>query len=135
MFKNYKIITAVCIVILLIILSAVCVNLYIKSLKSQIKDLNNVILERDNTINQLNANIATLKLDIKSIKNTIAITDTYISNIEKIKSEEDAIKNAIYEEVLNDSTGEIKDWFNKKLPSDIFNTINDHHGSVCYDKI
>lgn len=129
---NYKIIV---ISIVTILVAGLITYIYIDSLNDKIADLKVELSDKDNTINSLTRNIELLNTQVESLSNTITITDDYIGEIAEIRSEEDVIKNAIYEEVLNDETDEIKNWLNERLPDNIITIINDGDKRMCKDSI
>lgn len=129
---NYKIIV---ISIVTILVAGLITYIYIDSLNDKISDLKVELVDKDNTINSLTRNIELLNTQVESLSNTITITDDYIGEIAEIRSEEDIIKNAIYEEVLNDETDEIKNWLNERLPDRITTIINDGNKRMCKDSI
>lgn len=129
---NYKIIV---ISIVTILVAGLITYIYIDSLNDKISDLKVELSDKDNTINNLTRNIELLNTQVESLSNTITITDDYIGEIAEIRSEEDVIKNAIYEEVLNDETDEIKNWLNERLPDNIITIINDGNKRMCKDSI
>ena len=117
---------------LIIIISAVCIFVYINHLNNKISDLSVTIENQSNEISRLQCNIDSLESEVNTLHETIDITNNYISNIEKVKSDEDVVKQAIYEEVISDE--ETKDWFNEKLPAGIINIINDAaNDGMCKD--
>lgn len=129
---NYKIIV---ISIVTILVAGLITYIYIDSLNDKISGLKVELSDKDNTINSLTRNIELLNTQVESLSNTITITDDYIGEIAEIRSEEDVIKNAIYEEVLNDETDEIKNWLNERLPDNIITIINDGNKRMCKDSI
>lgn len=129
---NYKVIFVLCTLAIIVGLS---VYIYIDTLNNKISNLNVELSEKDKTINSLLENIDDLNTKIKSLNNTITITSDYIEEIAEIRSEEDIIKNAIYEEILNDETDETKNWLNERLPSNITTIINDGNKRMCKDSI
>lgn len=134
MITKYKNIIIAAIVVIVVI-SCLCLYIYIDNLRDEVSSLTSTITERDATINQLSQNINSLKAQIDSLNDTLIITDEYISDIQDIKTEEDIIKDAIYNEVINDETDETKNWFNERLPSNIVNVLNDSNKRMCKDSI
>jgi peptidoglycan hydrolase CwlO-like protein len=131
MSTNVKIIISVTIVLIAIV-GTICIFVYINHLNNKISDLSVTIKNQSNEISRLQCNIDSLESEVSTLHETIDITNNYISNIEKVKSDEDAVKQAIYEEVISDE--ETKDWFNEKLPAGIINIINDaNNDGMCKD--
>ena len=113
----------------------IVVYIYINNLKSKVDNLNNTVLEQYKQIEQLNKNIDLMRININSYKNTISITDDYISSINKINSDELAIKNAINNEIVNNEDNSIKEWLNEKIPDNLIHIINDNTNRMCKDSI
>ncbi len=113
----------------------IVVYIYINNLKSKVDNLNNTVLEQSKQIEQLNKNIDLMRININSYKNTISITDDYISSINKINSDELAIKNAINNEIVNNEDSSIKEWLNEKIPDNLIHIINDNTNRMCKDSI
>ena len=113
----------------------IVVYIYINNLKSKVDNLNNTVVEQSKQIEQLNKNIDLMRININSYKNTISITDGYISSINKINSDELAIKNAINNEIVNDEDNSIKEWLNEKIPDNLIHIINDNTNRMCKDSI
>lgn len=120
MSTNVKIIISVAIVLIAIV-GTICIFVYINHLNNKISDLSVTIENQSNEISRLQCNIDSLESEVSTLHETIDITNNYISNIEKVKSDEDAVKQAIYEEVISDE--ETKDWFNEKLPDNLKQTL------------
>lgn len=131
MSTNVKIIISV-VIVLIAIVGTICIFVYISHLNNKISDLSVTIENQSNEISRLQCNIDSLESEVSTLHETINITNNYISNIEKAKSDEDAVKQAIYEEVI--SNEETRDWFNEKLPARIINLINDaNNDGMCKD--
>ena len=113
----------------------IVVYIYINNLKSKVDNLNNTVVEQSKQIEQLNKNIDLMRININSYKNTISITDDYISSINKINSDELAIKNAINNEIVNNEDNSIKEWLNEKIPDNLIRIINDNTNRMCKDSI
>lgn len=118
MINNTKIIV-VSIISVIVMVAGITVYIHINNLNNTINELTSKINEQSNQINQLNQNIDVLEKELESFNSTIEITDDYIEYIEKINTDEDIVKQAIFEEVLNDESDEIKDWLNQKLPENL----------------
>lgn len=123
MINNAKIIVT-SIVSVVVMIAGIIVYVYINSLNTTINDLTSKINDQSNQIKLLNQNIDILEKELESFNSTIEITDDYIEHIKKINTDEDMVKQAIFEEVLNDESDEIKDWLNQKLPENLINTLN-----------
>lgn len=117
------------------VVTYIVVYIYINNLKSKVDNLNNTVVEQSKQIEQLNKNIDLMRININSYKNTISITDDYISSINKINSDELAIKNAINNEIVNDEDNSIKEWLNEKIPDNLIHIINDNTNRMCKDSI
>ena len=117
------------VVALLIIAFYVGLYIYINHLNNKIASLNVVIANQNNEIEDLNGRIETLNCsidtlekDIESFRSTLNITSDYVKKVEKTLSDEDVLKQAIYEETI--SNEEVRDWFSEKLPNDLFDLLN-----------
>lgn len=118
-----------------LVVTYIVVYIYINNLKSKVDNLNNTVVEQSKQIEQLNKNIDLMRININSYKNTISITDDYISSINKINSDELAIKNAINNEMVNNEDSSIKEWLNEKIPDNLIHIINDNTNRMCKDSI
>ena len=118
-----------------LVVTYIVVYIYINNLKSKVDNLNNTVVEQSKQLEQLNKNIDLMRININSYKNTISITDDYISSINKINSDELAIKNAINNEIVNDEDNSIKEWLNEKIPDNLIHIINDNTNRMCKDSI
>ena len=118
-----------------LVVTYIVVYIYINNLKSKVDNLNNTVVEQSKQIEQLNKNIDLMRININSYKNTISITDDYISSINKINSDELAIKKAINNEIVNDEDNSIKEWLNEKIPDNLIHIINDNTNRMCKDSI
>lgn len=118
-----------------LVVTYIVVYIYINNLKSKVDNLNNTVVEQSKQIEQLNKNIDLMRFNINSYKNTISITDDYISSINKINSDELAIKNAINNEIVNNEDSSIKEWLNEKIPDNLIHIINDNTNRMCKDSI
>lgn len=134
MMKNIKYAIAA-VIVLLAIIGSFILYVYIEKLNNKISDLNNIITAQDEKIISLNKNIESLKLNIEAFSNTLEITNDYINNIEKINYDEDIVKDAILNEVLNEDDQYVKDWFQEAVPDSIINILNDAYSGVCNDGI
>lgn len=134
MTTKFKFIT-VSILSFILVLIGIYTYWYIDCLSNQIENLNAVISDKDKQIVLLQQNIETLNKHVEANNNVVYITNDYIEEITEIKSEEDIIKTAIYEEVLNDETDEIKNWLNERLPDSVATIINDSNKRMCENSI
>lgn len=136
MITKIKLAAAV-IVLVAVITSVVCMYVYINKLNNKITDFNVIIANQKNEIELLNnhiddlsKNIDLLKSNVDLLKNTLSVTSNYVSTVEKAYSDEDALKQTIYEETI--SNEEVRDWFSEKLPDDLLDLLNTHsYNSVC----
>lgn len=122
MSTKIKIIITV-IISLIIVVSVICLFVYINHLNNKINELEITTIEQAHTIEVLQNNINTLNINLNTYHETLNTVSDYIESIEQFKSNDSAVKQAIYEEVL--SNPESMDWFNEKLPDNIISTIND----------
>jgi hypothetical protein len=122
MSTKIKIIITV-IISLIIVVSVICLFVYINHLNNKISELETITIEQTHTIEVLQNNINTLNTNLNTYHETLNTVSDYIESIEQFKSNDSAIKQAIYEEVL--SNPESMDWFNEKLPDNIVSIIND----------
>jgi flagellar basal body-associated protein FliL len=122
MSTKIKIIITV-IISLIIVVSVICLFVYINHLNNKISELETITIEQTHTIEVLQNNINTLNTNLNTYHETLNTVSDYIESIEQFKSNDSAIKQAIYEEVL--SNPESMDWFNEKLPDNIISIIND----------
>ena len=117
-----KIIIAV-IVVLIIVVSVTGLFVYINHLNNKISDLNVTIDEQSHVIETLQNEVDSLNTNLIVYHETLNTISDYIENVEKLKSNDSAVKQAIYEEVI--SNPESMEWFNEKLPDNIASIIND----------
>lgn len=117
------------VVALLIIASVVSLFLYINHLNDKISDLNVTVSEQKNEISSLNCQIESLEKNIDSFRETINITNDYISNMEKVKEEELNTKQEIYQTIINDESA--REWYDEEIPISINNLL--HNDGVCED--
>lgn len=130
MITNFKI-TAAVITILIIITSVICVYVYVDRLNDKITDLNVTITEQKNEIQYLNCQIESLEKNAESFRETINITNDYISNIEKAREEEINTKQEVYQEIINDPAA--KEWYEQSIPTNLVNVLlRDSNGGMCY---
>jgi uncharacterized coiled-coil protein SlyX len=122
MSTKIKIIITV-IISLIIVVSVICLFVYINHLNNKISELEITTIEQTHTIEILQNNVDTLNTNLVTYHETLNTVSDYIESIEQFKSNDSAVKQAIYEEVL--SNPESMDWFNEKLPDNIISTIND----------
>ena len=122
MSTKIKIIITV-IISLIIVVSVICLFVYINHLNNKISELETTTIEQAHIIEVLQNNINTLNTNLNTYHETLNTVSDYIESIEQFKSNDSVVKQAIYEEVL--SNPESMDWFNEKLPDAIISTIND----------
>lgn len=122
MSTKVKIIIAV-IVVLIIVASVTGLFVYINHLNNKICDLNVTVDEQSHVIETLQNEVDSLNTNLIVYHETLSTISDYIENVEKLKSNDSAIKQAIYEEVI--SNPESMEWFNEKLPDNIISIIND----------
>lgn len=122
MSTKVKIIIAV-IIVLISIASVVGLFVYINHLNNKISDLNVTVDEQSHIIETLQNEVDSLNTNLIVYHETLSTISDYIENVEKLKSNDSAIKQAIYEEVI--SNPESMEWFNEKLPDHIVSIIND----------
>ena len=120
------------VIALAVIAAIVSVFVYINNLNSKITDLNVTLTEQRNEIQALNCQIDSLKNNVESFRETINITNDYIENIEKIRKEETATKQEVYETIVKDKVA--KDWYDEPLPNSLVDIImNETNNLVCSD--
>lgn len=122
MSTKIKIIIAVVIVLVLVVFTA-GLFIYINHLNNKITELETITVEQSHTIETLQSNIDDLNSNLESYHATLVTISDYMSDVEKLKSNESAIKQAVYEEVI--SNPDSLEWFNERLPENIISTIND----------
>ena len=122
MSTKVKIIIAVVIVLILVVFTA-GLFIYINHLNNKITELETVTVEQSHTIETLQSNIDDLNSNLESYHATLVTISDYMSDVEKLKSNESAIKQAVYEEVI--SNPDSLEWFNERLPENISSIIND----------
>jgi uncharacterized coiled-coil protein SlyX len=122
MSTKVKIIIAVVIVLILVVFTA-GLFIYINHLNNKITELETVTVEQSHTIETLQSNIDDLNSNLESYHATLVTISDYMSDVEKLKSNESAIKQAVYEEVI--SNPDSLEWFNERLPENIISIIND----------
>ena len=117
---------------LAVIAAIISVFVYISHLNSKINDLNVTLAEQRNEIQALNCQIDSLEKNVESFRETINITNDYIKNIEKIRKEETATKQEVYETIVKDQ--DAKDWYDESLPNSLVDIImNETNNLVCSD--
>ena len=117
---------------LAVIAAIISVFVYISNLNNKITDLNVTMAEQRNEIKALNCKIDSLEKNVESFRETINITNDYIENIEKIRKEETATKQEVYETIVKDQVA--KDWYNEHLPNSLVDIImNETNNLVCSD--
>lgn len=117
---------------LAVIAAIISVFVYISNLNNKITDLNVTLAEQRNEIQALNCQIDSLEKNVESFRETINITNDYIENIEKIRKEETATKQEVYETIVKDQ--DAKDWYNETLPNSLVDIImNETNNLVCSD--
>ena len=128
-----KIKLIICAIIALAVIAAIIsVFVYISHLNSKITDLNVTLTEQRNEIQALNCKIDSIEKNVESFRETINITNDYIENIEKIRKEETATKQEVYETIVKDQAS--KDWYNEHLPNSLVDIIiNETNNLVCSD--
>lgn len=122
MSTKVKIIIAV-IVVLIIVAFVTGLFVYINHLNNKISDLSVTIDEQSHVIETLQNEVDSLNTNLIVYHETLSTISDYIENVEKLKSNDSAVKQAIYEEVL--SNPDSMEWFNEKLPDNIISIIND----------
>lgn len=122
MSTKVKIIIAL-IIVLISIASVVGLFVYINHLNNKISDLNVTVDAQSHVIETLQNEVDSLNTNLIVYHETLSTISDYIENVERLKSNDSAIKQAIYEEVI--SNPESMEWFNEKLPDNIISTIND----------
>ena len=117
---------------LAVIAAIISVFVYISNLNNKITDLNVTLADQRNEIQALNCQIESLEKNVESFRETISITNDYIENIEKIRKEETATKQEVYETIVKDQIA--KDWYDEPLPNSLVDIImNETNNLVCSD--
>ena len=111
------------VVSLVIIVSIAGLFIYINSLNNKISELEANSVEQMHTIETLQSDIDSLNTNITVYHETLNTISDYIENLEKLKLNDSAVKQAIYEEVI--SNPETMEWFNEKIPDNLISIIND----------
>lgn len=120
------------IVVLTIVVTIISVFVYINRLNNKITDLSVTISEQENEIQALNCQIDSLEKNVESFRETINITNDYISNLEKIREEEANAKQEVFQAVVNDPVA--KEWFDEEIPASLLSAlIGDNGDGVCED--
>ena len=115
---------------LAVIAAIISVFVYISHLNNKITDLNVTLTEQRNEIHALNCKIDSLEKNVESFRETINITNDYIENIEKIRKEETATKQEVYETIVKDQAA--KGWYDEPLPNSLVDIImNETNNLVC----
>lgn len=123
----------IALVSLAIVVSVICLYVYIDNLNDEISDLNVKVLDQESHINLLNRNIDSLQKNVESLHSSLEITSDYINNLKQIHADESVVKQAIYDEVVSDP--ETNGWYNEALPDSITSIINDYNSKLCQDGI
>ena len=120
------ILSAIALIVLLLTIGAYfyvsCLNNKILELETTISNKNDEIHNLNTEIDTLKCNIESLKKEVSSLHSTINVTSNYLEKVENVYTNEDALKQTIYEEVI--SNEEAKDWFSEKLPNDLIDLLN-----------
>ena len=117
---------------LAVIAAIISVFVYISNLNNKITDLNVTLADQRNEIQALNCKIDSLEKNVESFRETINITNDYIENVEKIRKEETATKQEVYETIVKDKVA--KDWYDESLPNSFVDIImNETNNLVCSD--
>lgn len=120
------------IISLAVIAAIISVFVYISNLNNKITDLNVTLSDQRNEIQALNCKIDSIEKNVESFRETINITNDYIENIEKIRKEETATKQEVYETIVKDQIA--KDWYDELLPNSLVDIImNETSELVCSD--
>ena len=131
MITKIKIIVTI-VAILIIITSVICVYVYVDRLNDKITDLNITITEQKNEIQSLNCQVESLEKNVESFRETISITNDYITNLEKIREEEINTKQEVYQEIINDPVA--KEWYDEEIPSSLIDVLLRHSDDgMCYE--
>lgn len=128
MSTKVKIIIAV-IVVLISVVSVVGLFVYINHLNNRISDLNVTVDEQSHVIETLQNEVDSLNTNLIVYHETLSTISDYIESVEKLKSNDSAIKQAIYEEVI--SNPESMEWFNEKLPDNILQILLENSRLSC----
>lgn len=107
--------------IIAVVVTTVCTFIYIGHLNKEIKDLNVTLSEQSNRIDELNCQIGSLEKHIDSFKETVAITNSYIENLEKAHAEEALVKQDVFNTVTNDPNA--KEWYEEEMPSSLIEIL------------
>ena len=128
-----KIKLIICAIIALAVIAAIIsVFVYISNLNNKITDLNVTLADQRNEIQALNCKIDSLEKNVESFRETINIANDYIENVEKIRKEETATKQEVYETIVKDKVA--KDWYDESLPNSFVDIImNETNNLVCSD--
>lgn len=118
------------IIILITIVSVAGILIYIDHLNDKISDISVTVSEQQNEISSLNCQIESLENNIDSFRETINITNKYISNMEKVKEDEINKKEEIYQTIINDDSA--KEWYNEEIPASISNLLRSNDW-LCED--
>jgi len=123
------ILSAIALVVLLLTIGA---YFYVSGLNNKILELETTVSSKNDEIHNLNTEIDTLKCNIESLEkevsslhSTINVASDYLERVENVYTNEDTLKQTIYEEVI--SNEEVKDWFSEKLPSDLIDLLNTNY--------
>lgn len=119
------------IIILVTIVTVISVFVYINHLNNKITDLSVTIEEQDSKIYSLTCQIDSLEKNIESFRETINITNDYISNLERIHDEETATKQEVFQAVVSDPVA--KEWFDEEIPVSLLSALIDDDGMCKND--
>lgn len=120
---------AVIVSALIIVVSVICLFVYINKLNNKIADLNVTVSEQESQIDQLNCNIQSLEKNLKSVYATMNITNEYIDSLKQIHDNETTAKQEIYNEIITNE--ESKDWYNTPIPDGILSIMSDDSDIMC----
>lgn len=122
------------ILVIAVIVSIVCVYVYINHLNKKITDLSITVENQVSLIDSLHCQIDSLEKDVSSVHDTLNITNEYLDKVKNAYSNESYVKQQIYEEVISDQ--QTQEWFDEKLPDNIINLINTaSNDGMCKDSI
>ena len=114
------------IIVLVTVVTVISVFVYINHLNKKITDLSVTIEEQENEIYSLTCQIDSLEKNIESFRETINITNDYISNLERIHDEETATKQEVFQAVVSDPVA--KEWFDEEIPASLLSALTDDDG-------
>lgn len=109
------------IIVLITVTTTICIFVYIGHLNNKITDMSVTISEQNKQIDELNCQIDSLEKNVESFRETINITNDYIENLERVRTEEIETKQEVYQTIIEDP--EANDWYSEPIPQSLIDVL------------